>query len=169
MIKYLRLLAISLLLSSTAYSEDAIDRYYPATFCKEDPWARSCIERIEQAWLREIGGKAKRLEGQLILRLQSGRTIIRKNSPKDIEGFWESKGKPNVKYRLYAYLEKAGFYVLHLGYWEDTGYEFISEKDGSSVQVYVAPSFSPDRSIILWPNRHLIGVAARPRSCKFTP
>jgi hypothetical protein len=147
MIKYLCLLTIFFSLSSGLYAEDVIERYIPATFCGEDTDESYCAQRIERACIQDLGNKVKRIDDQLVLRLQNGSTIIRKNSPKDIEGFWESKDKPNAQYRLYAYLLKAGFYVLLVEYWEDTGYQFISEKDGRSIGVYGPPRFSPDRSM----------------------
>lgn len=143
----LHLLTILLLLFLPIFAEGAYERYIPDTFCAKGLEESDCSSKIEQACIRELGNKVKRNKSELILRLQNGSKAIFANSPEGFEGYLDSKGKPNSHYQLYAYLQNAGFYVLRVQYWEGTGYRFISEKDGTSVEIYEPPNFSPDRSL----------------------
>lgn len=116
------------------------------SLCAEIHNSYECALKLEAAWLSVLQGRVDRKQDTLSLRLKNGRTLVRNDTPGEFEDFSDSSGNTNKKFSLVDYLEKEGYYIVEIGYYEGSAYEFIRTRNGTSLIISgIDLQFSPDR------------------------
>jgi hypothetical protein len=103
-----------------------------------------CAKRIEAVLVPLQKGKVRRIGAELIFTLKDGHTASRKDTPGEFESFNDSSGNPNRSFTFSEYIEKQGYYLVQVHYYEGTGFELINAATGVSVEIFDRPVFSPD-------------------------
>lgn len=122
-----RILIIYLLFSgASAYAGKLL------TECPQRFKYLDCVKENEVKILNEYKSFITRKSNTLIIKTETGK-IERVNSPKNSEGFRDSKGNINANYYFYQFLENKNAVVILMSLWEGTRYELISLKTGKSI------------------------------------
>jgi hypothetical protein len=66
-------------------------------------------------------------------------------SPEDLDGFYDAKGTVNRQFTFSEFLEREGYYLIEVHYYEGRSFELINAKTGASVRLRDKPEMSPDR------------------------
>jgi hypothetical protein len=112
--------------------------------CKEIVNNYECAKRIESYWISRLKNWVYRNGGELTLTLSTGQTIVRADTPGEFEGYYDSSEKPNQNFTFSAHLEREGYYLLEIHYYEGNAFQLISNQTGFTADLPSRPQFSPD-------------------------